>query len=320
MAEEPGGGGDLRILFWGTPSFALPSLRALGEEGYDVVGVVTQPDRPAGRGRALTSSPVKDLAFEEGFPVLAPDRPWGDDFVRAIRGMEPDLSVVVAYGHILKPEILEIPQGGSINLHASLLPELRGAAPVSWAILRGHSVTGVTVMRMAEAMDAGPILYQIPEDIGASESATELGMRLSEVGAEALVEALALMELGEAEEREQEHDRATFAPKINRDMARIDWDRPAQELGWHLRGMDEVPGAWTLFGGKPLKLFRPDPDPERVHGEVPGTVLEATGSGLLVACGSGVLRVTEIQSPGRRRMAVRDWLRGQKPMEGARFE
>lgn len=282
--------------------------------------MVTQPDRPAGRGRALKASPVKDLAFEEGYPVLAPEKAWGEDFLQAIRGLDPEISVVVAYGQILKPEVLELPAAGSINLHASLLPELRGAAPVSWAILRGHAVSGVTIMRMVEAMDAGPILLQIPEEIGPQETATELGIRLSEIGAEALVEALALLELGESQETEQDHERATFAPKISRDLARIEWSRSAEELGWHLRGMDEVPGAWTFLDDDPVKLFRPHPVPDLYHDERPGTLLDIDGEALTIACGSGALRVHEIQSPGRRRMPVEDWLRGQTIAGRTRFE
>jgi len=186
-----------------------------------VVGVVTQPDRPKGRGRILAPSPVKEVALEEGLPVLTPEKPKGDDFLGELRGLAPDLSVVVAYGHLLLPEVLTLPPGGSINVHASLLPALRGAAPVNWAILRGMSTTGISIMRMVEAMDAGPVLFQVPEDIGPTETATELGTRLSEVGAEALIEALALLEAGLNGEEEQDHARATFAPKVGRDLARI---------------------------------------------------------------------------------------------------
>ncbi len=309
------------MLFWGTPWFAIPSLRALEEEGHEVVGVVTQPDRPAGRGRKVTPSPVKEVAMEEEYPLLAPRRPWGDDFLRQIRSLEPDLSVVMAYGHILKPEVLAVPPLGSINVHASLLPELRGAAPVNWAILRGYETTGVTIMRMVEALDAGPILFQIAEDIGPEETATELGGRLSGLGAEALIEALALLEAGVAEEREQDHSLATFAPKVNREMARIDWNRPATELGWHLRGLDAVPGAWSNLEGEEVKLFRPKPQTSHSHESPAGTILEADpGKGLLVACGSGALGVGEIQSPGRKRMGTGDWLRGRPLARGFRFE
>jgi methionyl-tRNA formyltransferase len=301
--------------------FALPSLRALSEEGHDVVGVVTQPDRPSGRGRALRASPVREVAEEEGFLVLAPEKPRGPDFVRRLRGLKPEISVVVAYGHILEPEVLAVPCGGSINLHASLLPELRGAAPVNWAILRGHQTTGVSIMKMVAAMDAGPVYFQIPEKIGSSETATELSTRLSEVGAEALVEALALMAEGVAEAVEQDHSRATYAPKVNREMARVDWARPAQELAWHVRGLDAVPGAWTTLGGESVKLFRPYPESQFAHGAPPGTVLEVgPAAGLLVACGAGALWIGEIQAPGKKRMPVGAWLQGHNLLEGTRFE
>ena len=321
MAEEQGGGGGLlRILFWGTPLFALPSLRALVYEGHDVVGVVTQPDRPRGRGRKLSPSPVKEVALEEGLPVLTPEKPRGDDFLAEIRPLDPDLSVVVAYGHLLLPEVLTLPPLGSINVHASLLPALRGAAPVNWAILRGMSTTGITIMRMVEAMDAGPVIFRTPEGIGPTETATELGTRLSEVGAEALIEALALLEAGVAEEEEQDHSSATFAPKVDRDMGRIDWARNAEELGCHLRGLDAVPGAWSTLQGESIKLFGPGPEPRFSHGAPPGSVLHSSPEeGLLVACGTGALWVREVQPAGRRRMEVGPWLRGHPIPSGASF-
>lgn len=283
--------------------------------------MVTQPDRPAGRGRKLTPSPVKEVAQEEGYPVLTPERPRGEAFMDEVRRLEPELSVVVAYGHILLPQVLEIPPRGSVNVHASLLPKLRGAAPVHWAILRGHEITGVTIMRMVEAMDAGPILLQTPEAIGPRETATELGTRLSEVGAEALVEALALMAAHALEEREQDQEEATYAPKVDREMARVDWSRPAREIGWHLRGLDRVPGAWTLLDQEPVKLFSPTPDPDQGHGREPGTVLPGVGEGeLWVACGEGAVRIDEVQPPGKRRMATRAWLQGHALEPGSRFE
>ncbi len=285
------------------------------------MGVVTQPDRPSGRGRKLRPSPVRVVAEEEGYLVFTPDRPRGGEFVEQLRALKPDISVVVAYGHILAPEILAVPAGGSINVHASLLPKLRGAAPVHWAILSGLEVTGVTIMRMVMEMDAGPMIFQARERVGRSETATELGTRLSEVGAEALVEALVLLEEGAAVEEEQDHSQATFAPKVNREMARVDWSRPAVELGCHLRGLDSVPGAWSILGGEAVKLFRPEPEPRFSHGEPPGWVLQATSDGgLLVACGSGALRVLEVQSPGKQRMAVGPWLQGRTLVEGMGFE
>lgn len=321
----------MRVLFWGTPTFAVPTLRALGEEGHQVVAVVSQPDRPAGRGRQPRPSPVKELALAEDLPVLTPDRPQGGEFVDRLRALEPDVSVVVAYGHILRREVLDVPRHGSINVHASLLPELRGAAPVHWAIARGHEVTGITVMRMVEAMDAGPILHQVEEPIGHHQTSTELTMRLSELGAQALVETLALLDLGEVAETEQDHELATFAPKVDRETARVDWAQTARQVRDHIRAMDEVPGAWSELGGEPLKLYRPRLDPEgeawtgsdAMKADRPGTIVDAeagAGRGLGVACGDGMVWVGEVQPSGKRRMAVDDWLRGGGAEPGRRFE
>jgi len=330
----------VRILFWGTPDFAVPSLRALIGEGQHVVGVVTQPDRPAGRGRKLRASPVREVAIEEGLPVLTPERPRGESFLAALRALEPELSVVVAYGHILVPEVLELPRMGSINVHASLLPELRGAAPINWAVARGDDRTGISIMQMTAGMDEGPILLQRETPIGPDETASGLYRRLSELGAEAIVEALVLLEAGALEPHEQDHARATYAPKVGREVARIDWSRTAREVSDHIRGMDEVPGAWTTLNGEPLKFFRPavlssasdvPPDatdfmtgapgaPAGAAEDVPGTVLQSDpDAGLIVRTGSGAVAPAEVQPPGRRRMAVTDWLRGGGPGRGDRF-
>ena len=311
----------MRILFWGTPTFALPSLRALDGEGHEIVGVVTQPDRPAGRGRELTPSPVKVYATEEGFPVLTPERPRGDDFLSRIGDLRPEISVVVAYGHILPREVLDLPPRESINVHASLLPRLRGAAPVTWAIARGYETTGVTVMKMVEAMDAGPILFQLEEPIGLRETATELGSRLSEVGAAALVEALALMEADALDPREQDESEATYAPKVDRETARIDWRRDPVAVSNWIRAMDRIPGAWTTLEGEPVKLFRPVPLEDYEHDEDPGRILVADPDhGLTVAAEGGAVDVDEVQPAGKRRMAVEDWLRGRGAEKGQRFE
>jgi len=330
----------VRILFWGTPDFAVASLRALDDEGFEIVGVVTQPDRPAGRGRRLKPSAVKEIALEEGFPVLTPERPRTDDFLESIRELKADISVVVAYGHILKPEVLAIPRLGSINVHASLLPRLRGAAPINWALARGDDETGVTVMRMVEAMDAGAIIHQVREPILPDETASELTIRLSELGAEALIEALVLIEAGQEEEVEQDHDLATYAPKVDRGIARIDWSKPNREVAAHVRGMDAVPGAWTELGGAPVKLFRPSllsvegvdlievTDPNTNGGPPvadepprPGVVLRTVpDEGVLVLTGHGAVSFAEVQPPGRRRMSAADWINGRGIRPGQRFE
>lgn len=311
----------MKVLFWGTPAFAVPSLRALDEEGYDIVGVVTRPDRPAGRGRSMTPSAVKEVAAADGLPVLTPDKPRGEAFLQEIRALAPDVSIVVAYGHILPLDVLDVPRLGSFNLHASLLPELRGAAPINWALVRGYETTGVTVMRMAEGMDAGPIVLQEEVPIEAEDSATDLALQLSEVGASALIQALALLSVGAHQEVEQDHDDATYAPKIDRATARIDWELDGRGVSNLIRGMDAVPGAWTRLEGEPVKLFRPEPAADPSDIRPPGTVLQADANeGLLVAAGTGAVRLHEVQPPGKRRMKAVDWIRGRGVAEGQRFE
>lgn len=312
----------MRVLFWGTPDFSVPSFQAILGEGHDVVAAVTQPDRPAGRGQSLRESHIKQVAREEGIPVLQPVQARGDEFLAQIRALEPDISVVIAYGQILRKEVLELPQFGSINAHASLLPALRGAAPINWAIVRGHSETGVTIIRMNEQMDAGGILLQVREPIGADETASDLRTRLSEISAEALVETLALIENGAAEETPQDESRVTLAPRIEREHARIDWSADAQVVANLLRGMDAVPGAWTTHRGAEVKLFRPLVV-ERAAAAESGTIIETRetdpAEGLLVACGKGVIAVREVQPPGKRRMLTTDWLRGRAAQTGERF-
>ncbi|MFB6240875.1 MAG: methionyl-tRNA formyltransferase, partial [Gemmatimonadota bacterium] len=205
----------MRVLFWGSPDFALPPLRALLGSSHEVVGVVTNPDRPAGRGREPRPTPVKEEALARDLPVLQPERPDGPEFHDEVRSLEPDVSAVAAYGQILSGDTLALPPRGSLNVHASLLPELRGAAPINWAVIRGHDRTGVTIMRMVEELDAGPILLQRAVEIAPRETAGDLFGRLAELGGEALVDALDALERGEAEEREQDHDRATYAPKLD---------------------------------------------------------------------------------------------------------
>jgi methionyl-tRNA formyltransferase len=311
----------MRILFWGTPDFAVPSLRALLGEDHDVAGVVTQPDRPAGRGLELRQPPVKTIALEEMIPVFQPESARDPAFVAEIRELKAEISVVIAYGQILSREVLEIPTWGSINAHASLLPELRGAAPINWAIVRGYERTGVTIMRMAEKMDAGPILHQVEEPIGPDETASDLWSRLSEISAEALIETLALIDSGAVSERPQDDARATFAPRITRDAARIDWSAETRTILNLVRGMDEIPGAWTVHRNSELKVFRPAGMALDTHEVAPGTILDASGTdpqeGMIVACGGGgAVAIREVQSAGKRRMTAAEWLRGRGAMAG----
>lgn len=311
----------MRILFWGTPEFALPSLGALIGEGHEVVGVVTQPDRPRGRGRKQLPSPVKQFAESESIAVLQPEKARSPDFVDMVRRLEPELHVVVAYGQILSRELLDIPPRGSVNVHASLLPALRGAAPINWAIIRGHGSTGVTTMRMVEALDAGPMLLQVEEPILPDETATDLAVRLSELGAETLIETLALMEFGEIEETPQDDDASTYAPRITRDRAHVDWTRAALDVANQIRGLDAMPGAWTLHEATELKVYRPRvAKPGMFEDGVPGTVLDVEPGhpeeGILVACGEGAVWVREVKPAGKRRMNAADWVRGRGAAPG----
>src|SRR5437762_3895946 len=246
----------MRVVFFGTPEFAVPSLEALLGEGFDVVAAVTQPDKPQGRSRSTAvPPPVKTTAEADDVPVLQPERPSDPAFMERLRALAPDVGVVVAYGHILKPDLLALPRRGMINLHPSLLPELRGAAPVEWAILNGLTQTGVTIMQMDEGLDSGPILLQIPHDVDPDVTGGELSEHLSEMGAQALVEALALFQTNGLEPHPQEHARATYAPKLTRDTARILWAEPAERVSRLIRALDPRPGAWTELDGREVKLF-----------------------------------------------------------------
>ena len=296
----------MRVAFFGTPEFAVPSLRALLEEGFDVVAVITQPDRPHGRSRSsLVPPPVKVVALEEDIPVLQPEKPIGP-FLDEFRALDIDLAVVVAYGHILRPELLAIPRLGMINVHASMLPALRGAAPIQWAILNGEETTGVSIMQLEAGLDSGPVLHTIQTEVARDETGGELTERLAELGAAALVETLTLIEGGEANPVPQDHSLATYAPKVNRQTARLDWTRDAATLARIIRAFDPEPGAWCLLDGTEVKLF--GASAANGTGE-PGLVLE-TGGTLTIAASVGTLEVTEIQPAGKKRMPVADWVRG----------
>jgi methionyl-tRNA formyltransferase len=319
--EEAAEGGKpaVRVVFWGTPQLADTTLRALVAAGRDVVGVVTQPDRPTGRGRKTQPPPVKLTAEEAGIPVLQPEKPWGEEFMAGFRALEPDVTVVAAYGHILKPEVLELPPLGSFNVHASLLPQLRGAAPVNWAIIRGQAETGVTIMRMVEKLDAGPMILRARCQIAAGTTAGSLYAELAELGARTLLDALVLIEAGEAVEEVQDEAQATYAPKLSADDVKVDWSLTAQELDCWIRGCDPVPGSWTELAGARVRVFAPQTLDEIAPAE-PGVVVSADPrTGLAVATGSGVLRVGEVQPAGKRRMEAVEWIRGRGVTEGARF-
>jgi methionyl-tRNA formyltransferase len=303
----------LRVLFWGTSGFAAPSLRALIGEGFEVVGVVTQPDRAVGRSRSrLVPPPIKEIAVGDGLPVLQPESPRASQFVEQLRVLEPELSVVVAYGHILSRELIDLSARGTVNVHASLLPKLRGAAPIQAAIREGFIETGVTIMRMVPALDAGPIILQARTPIAEDETFGELELRLSELGALALVEALTLLELDKASERPQDDSAATYAPKIERDDTRIDWREGCGVVARFIRAYDPKPGAFTVHRGAQVKLFgavateEAGDEGDRAHGQV----LAIDERGMLVATGDGAVWIAEAHPAGKKRLPAHLWERG----------
>jgi len=304
------------VVFFGTPEFAVPSLRALVGEGFDVRAVVTRPDQPQGRSRsALVPPPVKVAALAEGLEILQPERPTDPALLARLRQLAPEVGVVVAYGHLLKPELLAIPGRGMVNVHPSLLPALRGAAPVEWAILNGLESTGVSIIQLDAGMDSGPILHQLPHHIDPGTTGGELSEHLAEMGAQALIEGLALWERDGLKLVPQDHERATYAPKLTREMAHIDWTRPAEEIARQILALDPRPGAWTELDGREIKLY--EGSSAEGHG-TPGEVVQAD-SRLLIAGGSGVVAVEEVQPAGKDRMTAGDWTRGRGIRVGQRF-
>jgi methionyl-tRNA formyltransferase len=312
----------MRVVFWGTPEFATPSLLALLGEGHDVVAVVTQPDRPrknAGRSRSqLDPSPTKLIALEEGIPLLQPDRPRGPEFVAQLRLLEADISVVVAYGHILPRDVIDLPPHGSINVHASLLPEYRGAAPIEAAIRDGRAETGISIVRMIMGLDAGPVILALRTPIAADETAGELHLRLAELGATAIVEALALLAVGQAVDSPQNDALATFAPKIRREDARISFESPADRVARLARAYDPRPGAWTILRGLEVRCYGVRELPGG-SGQ-PGEVLEAGEAGLVVSCGEASIAIAEVHPAGQKRIAAAQWVRGRGVSVGDRFD
>jgi methionyl-tRNA formyltransferase len=307
----------MRIVFFGTPAFAEASLRALLRAGHQVVGVVTQPDRPHGRSRSvLVPPPVKLLAEAEQLPVLQPERPTGDLFLAGLKRFDADLGVVVAYGHILRQQVLDAPRLGMLNVHASLLPRLRGAAPVQWAIARGDTRTGVSIMRMEAGLDSGPVLHQVATTIGEDETGGELTRRLAALGAEALVETLSRLPRHALGGQPQDDALATYAPKITRETARIDWTANAAQVARTIRAFDPIPGAWSRLGETELKLFGARPSAASA-GE-PGT-MAVDGDRLIVAAGGGAVEIAEVQPAGKKRLEVSAWLRGAGRLDGERL-
>ena len=334
----------LRIVFLGTPEFAVPVLRALADSGDHVVAAVSQPDKEKGRGRRVEPTPVKAFALQRGIEVLQPEKLSDTAFSERMRALAPDLFVTAAFGKILRPRTLAIPRLGCFNVHGSLLPRYRGAAPIQWAVLRGETRTGITVIRMDEGMDTGPMLLARELEIGPEETAGELTARMAALGAECALEAIRGLKAGTLVETPQRHEEATLAPMLKREDGRIDWTKGAGELVNLVRGMHPWPCAYTFHGGAPLKIHRARvvvgsaldsvaQPPSAVPGSVPsfetekstagggcatrpGTILEA-GKRIVVAAGQGAVELVELQAEGRKRLAAADFLHGYPLRSGA---
>lgn len=307
----------MRLIFLGTGALGLPTLRALAHSRHEVLAVFTQPDRPAGRGLKLQAPPVKELALELRLPVYQPEAINLE--VDLIRSLKPEAIVLAAYGQILSKELLAVPPKGSINLHASLLPRYRGAAPIQWALINGESVTGLTTFLMEEGMDTGPILLQRELTIAEEDTAGSLEAKLADLGAELVLETLQGLEDGTLVPRPQDHSQASYAPKIKKELALLDWSKGAKELFNLIRALNPAPGAYTFYKGKRLKVHRSrlgaEPD---VSGSA-GEVLGFGELGILVQTGQGVLELVEVQPEGKRPMKGMDFARGYRLQAGEKL-
>lgn len=299
----------LRIIFFGTPDFAVPALTSLLAHGEKVVAVVCQPDRPKGRGRSLSPPPVKELALAEGIPVLQPVKVRTPEFLAQLQSHQPDLMTVAAYGRILPGPVLALPPFGTINVHGSLLPRYRGAAPIQWAVLNGETETGITIMQMDEGLDTGDILLAEAIPLAADETAGSLAVKMAELGGRLLIEALERLKAGNLSRQKQDNRIATLAPPLTKEQSPINWQGSAREISRQIRGLDPWPLAHTTLNGKWLRLFAPQALDEAAASP-PGTLLRADGNGLLIATGDGCLLAAEVQLEGGKRMRVDAFLRG----------
>ncbi|WP_026487203.1 methionyl-tRNA formyltransferase [Caldanaerobius polysaccharolyticus] len=306
----------MKTVFMGTPDFAVPSLRVVAEN-TDLALVVTQPDRPQGRGHKLKPPPVKEEALRYGVKVVQPEKLKGnEEFLSLLKDIKPDLIVVVAYGKILRKEVLDIPRYGCINVHASLLPKYRGAAPINWAIINGEKHTGITTMYMDTGLDTGDIILQEVVDIGENDTAGSLHDRLKDVGAKVLCDTLRLIEQGKAVRVPQDDNSSTYAPALDKDTGRIDWTKRAVDIVNLIRGTNPWPGAYTRYGGQVLKIWRAQVVQCSKEGK-PGEVMMADEKkGFIVRCGEGCVSIQELQAPNSRRMSYMEYLRGHRVEEG----
>lgn len=300
----------MRIVFMGTPDFASASLQKLLDEGFDVVGVFTQPDKPKGRGMELAFSPVKELALSHGLPVYQPEKMRDGTALAILRELRPDILAVVAYGRILPDELLELPRYGAVNVHGSLLPKYRGAAPIQWAVLNGDEITGVSTMYLAHDMDTGDLIYREETPVGEFETSGELFDRLKDMGAELLVKTLRDIEAGIAPRIPQDHSKASYVKMLDKSLCPIDWNKSPRAIVKQICGLQPWPVATMELDGRTCKVFAAEYTDTRTD-RSPGSILAADGRGIEIACGEGKsLRVTELQAPGKKRMAAADYLRG----------
>lgn len=302
----------MRVVFMGTPDIAATCLKQILDDGFDVVGVYTQPDRPKNRGMKLAFSPVKELALERGLLIYQPESFREEETVQALRELKPDVVAVVAYGRILPQKVLDVPSKGCINIHASVLPSYRGSAPYQWAVLDGQKETGVTAMYLCREMDAGDIIDVAKTPIGPNETAGELLDRLAVLGAGLLSKTLGRMAQGDVERTAQDESQVTYAPMLDKTMCPIDWTKTAQQVHDHVRGLHPWPVATTELGGKRFKIHSTVVVPGQGK---PGEVLGLTKTGLQIACGEGAVEIRVLQAEGGKRMAAPDYFRGH-PLEG----
>jgi methionyl-tRNA formyltransferase len=310
----------LKLVFCGTPAFAVPSLRALLADSYfQVAAVVTQPDRPRGRGKKTASSPVKDAALEAGVPVYQPEKIKSESALDYFKRLMPDVVVIIAYGQIIPASLIAIPRLGWINLHGSLLPKYRGAAPINWAIINGEKVTGLTTMQIDPGLDTGPMLLKYQTGIGPDETALDLYAQLAEAGAPLIVETLKKLDRGEIAPTPQDNSQASLAPPLKKEDGRIDWFLRAPKIYNRIRGLQPWPGAFTTFRGATCRIWGKPLEPLAAGG-MPGIILPTQEDGLLVICGgSTVLHVEQVQIEGRNRISDREFMNGARIGPGERF-
>lgn len=309
----------MRIVFFGSPQFAVPTLERLLASSHQVVAAVSQPDRPRGRGQHVSAGPVKALALAHAVPVVQPERLKAPEFLDTLARLAPDLGVVAAYGRILPEDVLRVPPFGLINVHASLLPRWRGAAPVERAVMAGDSETGVTIMRVVRELDAGPMFAVVKRPIGPDETAAQVESDLSRSGAHLLVEVVGQIAVGRAVETPQDDRLATYAPRLTKEEGAIDWTQPARAIHDKVRGLHPWPHAYAFLDAARLIVLRTSVPEDSGRPLEPGTVVRADRDGLRVAAGSGCIDLVEVQAEGRRPMAARDFLAGHKLRPGDRF-